>query len=267
MNPIQIAIDQLRFRIPKRLLEQAFVYRNATWRAVPQNIDSAIRNQVIRPRVLLDCDLHGGTEAWIPLDGIPYERTDDYTSVYRIPKDRTQNRSIIAALNVTFTDPMHTSAYGITAGCDNSTEMQAAQAVMDAHAQIPITSTHKVQLIGENVVCVKDSMMLPPNVYLRCILANDENLSHLQLRSYPQFTKLCELAVKSYIWNALVIEVDIGEIQGGQIIGKIKEVLDSYSDAEEHYQEYLENTFSKVLFQNDQESFTRYLKLQVGGYR
>lgn len=267
MNPISQAISQIKFRIPKRLLEEAFANRTRSWRAAAVNIDEAIRNQVIRPRVLVDCNLHGGTETWIGLEEVDYERTDDYTTVYRIPKEKTQNRSIIAVLNVTFTDALRASAFGITGGCDTSTELQAAQAVMDAHAAIPQTSTAKVTLIGENTVMVRDSMVLPPNIYLRCILANDENLSHLHYRSYPQFIKLCEHAVKAYIYNKLVIEVDVGEIQGGQVIGAIRTILDSYADQEELYQDYMINTFQRVLFMNDDESYSRMQKMLVGGYR
>lgn len=267
MGPLNYAVQQMHFRIPRRLLELVFVERTKRWRAAGGNIDEAIRNQVIRPRVLVDCDLHGGTEHWVGLETVPYERTDDYTSVYRIPKSLTQNRSIIAALNVTFTDALRSNAYGAVGGMDASTQLQAAQAVMDAHGVIPQTSTAQVQLIGENVVMVRDSMVLPPNVYLRCILANDENLAHLQLRSYPYFVKLCELAVKAFIYNKIVIEVDIGEIQGGQVIGKIKEILDSYADAEQQYEEYMTTTFQKVLFMNDQTSVDRFQKLLIGGYR
>lgn len=267
MNPITQAINQIKFRIPKRILELAFTERHHWQRASMANIDEAIRNQVIRPRVLVDCNLHGGTEVWIDLAGVPYERTDDYTSVYRIPKTSTQNRSIISVLNVTFTDPLRASAYGIASGCGNGSLLQAGQAVMDAYAQIPITSTARVQLIGENVIMVRDSMVLPPNIYVRCIVSNDENLNHLQLRSYPEFVKLVEFAVKAYIYNSLVIEVDIGEIQGGQQIGKLKEIIDGYSDANELYDEFLTNTMSKVLFMNDLETFSRHIKLLTGSLR
>lgn len=265
MNPLALVAQQMHFRIPKRLLELCFTERAQRWRGAPTNIDEAIKNQVLRPRVLLDCNLVGGTEVWLSLESVPYERTDDYTSVYRIPKSRTQNRSIMSALNVTFTDPLRGNSFGITGAVGMSTELQAAQAVMDAHASIPITSTARVQLIGENTVMVQDTMLLPPSIYIRCILANDENLNHLQLRSYPQFVKLCELAVKAYVYNKLVIEVDIGEIEGGQVIGKIKEILDSYSDSEIQYQDYMTTTFQKVLFMNDEETYRRFMAVLGGG--
>lgn len=267
MNAIQVCLNMLRFKIPERILQEAFLERSRQWRVTGLNIDEAIRNQVIRPRVLVDCNLHGGTHHWVGLEDVPYERTDDYTSVYRIPKSKTQNRSIIAVLNVTFTDALRANAFGVTGGCDASTEMQAAQAAMDAHANIPQTSTARVQLIAENTVMVRDSMVLPPNVYLRCILANDENMSHLQLRSFPDFVQLCEYAVKSYIYNKLIIDIDIGQIQAGQQIGKIKEIVESYADQEQLYTEYLLTRFAKVLFQNDDENMHRLQKLIIGGYR
>lgn len=267
MNAVMDALRQAKFQIPKRLLELAFVYRGHVWRAAPQNIDEAIRNMVIRPRVIIDTNLVGGTETWVYLQDVPYERTDDYTQVYRIPKKHTQNRSILSVLNVTFTDPMRGNSFGVAAGYNNSTTLQAGQAVMDAYAQIPITSTHKVQLIGENVVMLRDSTILPPNIYLRCVLGNDENMTHLQVRTYPMFAKLVLLAIKAFIYNSLVIEVDIGELQGGQVIGKIKEILDSYADANEQYTEYLLGTFGRVEFMNDNETYTRFLKLQIGSYR
>lgn len=267
MNAITRAVDTVKFRIPRRILEEVFVERSARWRQAPKSIDECILEQVVRPRVLVDCNLVGGTEAFVYLDDIPYERMNDYTSVYRIPKTKTQGRSILSVLNITFADPTKVSSYGIAAGAQNTTLLQAGQAVMDAYGALPVTSTHRVQLIGENTIMVRDTIVLPPDVYLRCILANDENMSHIQMRSYQAFCKLVELAVKSYIYNDQIIELDIGKIRGGQEIGKFKEIVDGYADAEEQYQEYLTTTWQKVAYMNDNETFTRFVRSLVGGYR
>jgi hypothetical protein len=48
---------------------------------------------------------------------------------------------------------------------------------------------------------------------------------------------LVEHAGKSFIDNRLEIEVDIGEIHGGRVIGKIKEILGSYANQEQIYQD------------------------------
>lgn len=267
MDAFSLALADLRFTIPERILKTVFIDRFERYRQIPRSIEDAIKQQVILPRVARDCNLIGGTEAFVSLEGLQFERQDDYTSIYRIPKNRTQGRTILSVLNVTFADPTSVSSYGVAAGCQNTTMMQAGQAVMDAQAALPVTSTAKVQLVGENTIMVRDTVILPPNVYVRVILMNDENLSHIQARSYPMFKKAVQLAVKSYIYNTYIIEMDMGELQGGANLGRFKEVIDGYADAEEMYQDYLTNTLQKVFFANDQESFRRFTTMLVGGYR
>jgi hypothetical protein len=267
MSAISKAIDEIKFRIPRPILETVFIKRALAWRQTPLSIDEHILNEVVRPRVLVDCNLCGGTEVFIPLDGMPVERGNDYTSVYRIPKNRTQGRSILSVLNITFSDPTKVSSYGVAAGSQNSTMMQAGQAVMDAMGSIPVTSTAYVQLIGENVVMVRDTVVLPANIYLRCVLMNDAEMSHLQLRSYRQFSKLVELAVKAYIYNEYIIQMDLGELHAGQNLGRFKEVIDGYADSEELYQTFIIEHWEKIQFMNDRETYTRFIRELTGGYR
>lgn len=277
MDVIQKAVDTLKFTIPRPILETVFIKRGAgigSWRddiygyrRENANIDQLIIDTVIRPRVCVDCNLVGGTEAFIPLAGLPVERANDYTSVYRIPKDKTQGRSILTALSISFTDPSRISSYGVATSTNNNAVMRAGQAVMDAMGTIPAVSTAHVQLIGENVVMVRDVIVLPANVYLRCVLANDENLTHIQPRSYRHFAKLVEHAVKAYIYNEYVIQMDLGELHGGQTLGRFKEIIDTYSDANELYETYLNETWQKVALMNDRESWTRNIRMRIGAYR
>ena len=138
---------------------------------------------------------------------------------------------------------------------------------MNAMSSIPVTSTARVQLIGENVVMVRDTVLLPANIYLRCIIANDENMSHLQLKSYRDFANLGVLAVKAFIYNDYVIKMDLGELSGGQVIGRFKEIIDTYSESEELYQTYITEKWQKISFQQDHEQMGRFLKLLIGGCR
>ena len=261
------SLDEVRFRIPRPILEAVFTERDKAWRLQPTSVESHILNEAVRPRVLVDCNLVGGAEVFIPLDGVPVERTNDYTCVYKIPKTLTQGRSIISVLNITLSDPTKASSYGVAAGSQNTAMLQLGSAVMDAHGTIPVTSTARVQLIGENVVMVRDTIVLPANIFLRCIIANDENMSHLQLRSYRAFADLVVHAVKAYIYNEYIIRLDMGELYAGQQLGKFKEIVESYSEAEQNYQDFLSGTWSKVAFQNDQEQFTRHIRLLLGGSR
>ena len=267
MMALQKAIDEVKFRVPRQILDAVFIQRDRRWRQTPISIDEHILNEVVRPRVLIDCNLSGGTEVFIPLDNTPVTRTNDYTSVYRIPKDRTQGRSIISVLNITFSDPTKVSSYGVAAGTQNTIMLQAGQSVMDAMGSIPVTSTARVQLIGENVVMVRDTVVLPANIYLRCILANDENMSHLQLKSYRPFAELVVLAVKAYIYNEYIIQMDLGELHAGQMLGRFKEIIETYAEADELYRTFLIEKWDKISVMNDTESWTRMLRTQLGGFR
>jgi hypothetical protein len=267
MMAVNKALDEIKFRIPRPVLEAVFVKRLQGWRQQPVSLDEQILQQVIRPRVLVDMNLVGGTEAIVDLNGLAFERTNDYTSIYRIPKDRTQGRSIQSVLNITYSDPTKVSTYGMAAGLHNTTMLQAGGAVMDAMGQIPVTSTAKVNLIGENVVMVRDTVILPANIYLRCILENDDNLSNIQLKSYIHVSNLVTHAVKAYIYNEYVIEMDMGELHGGQSLGRFKDIIDGYADQEELYQTYLLEKWQKVALMNDGESWNRMLRQIIGGSR
>lgn len=267
MSAVSKAITDVKFRIPMEILHIVFIKRLQQYRQNPTSIDNQILTEVVRPRVMVDCNLIGGTEVFISLEGLPFERTNDYTSIYRIPKDRSNGRSINSVLNITFTDPTRLSSYAATTQCQATPMLLMAQSVLDALGPAPITSSAYVQLIGENVVMVRDSVLIPANSYMRCILSNDESMSHLQLRSYPVFSKAVEFAVKAYIYNAYIIQMDIGELQGGHNLGRIKEVIDGYADAEQNYQDYLREVMQKVEFMNDGESFKRLLRIMTGTQR
>lgn len=267
MNPIQKALDEVKREIPRRLLEIAFKPQySATWGQAPVSIDERIMHEVIRPRVLIDCNLMGGTEAYINLKGLMTDRTDDYTTVYRIPKAKTQNRSIISVMNITFTSPDSLNYANAGNSMGGSALMNLGQGMMDAHGNIPNISTARVQLIGENVVAVRDPTIMPGFCYLRCILANDENMGHLQLKSYARFCELVVYAVKAHIYNELALEMDMGALVGGQQLGEIKNMVSEYKECNELYKTFLKEKWGKIALMNDVESYTRYLKKSIGGH-
>jgi hypothetical protein len=269
MNPITKALDEMMFRIPREILKVVFLEPYQQYRDLPSDIKERIRCLVLQPRVLVDCNLVSGVETRIDLSGLPSETVDDgYTTVFRIPKSMTDGRSILSVFDVTYGDLYNTqSGYGVYSYSRTSPALQLANAAMEAQIRTPHVGTTKVELIGENVVMVQDSIILPNNLYLRCSLENEENLSNIQARSYLVFARLVELAVKAYIYNSYVIKLDIGELRAGVQVGKIKEIIDSYADAEQMYQEHLAEKWAKVAFMNDPESMRRYMSLMIGGNR
>lgn len=269
MNPITKALDEVFFRIPRDVLDLAFIEPYRRYRDAPTNIKEAIRYEVIQQRVLVDVNLTSGEEKRIPLDDVPSEVTDNgYTRVYRIPKRMTDGRSISQVFDVSYGNAYTgMPGYGIHSYVRSGQGLQVAANIMEAHLRNPYNGTARVRLLGDNVIMVKDTAAIPQNVWLRCALDYDDTISNLKVRAYHAFCKLVELAVKSYIYNNTIIPMDVDQLRGGQSVGRIKEVIDGYSDAETMYQEYLKETWPSVAFQNDQESMERFTALLIGGSR
>lgn len=276
MDIIRNSIAEVKRRINRHILDKAFVKRTFDYRLTNQsNVDDQILTHVIRPRVLLDCNIVGGVTAMVPLDGLPVDKPNNYITIIHIPKSRTNNKSIISVSNVNYYDlgisGLYSGApgYGYNASIDmteNTAAMNGALGIMASLDRIPITSTSDAQLVAENTIMIKDVFAMPPTAVLRCTLENDENLSNIQPRSYHHFFQLVEFAVKAHIYNELIVDMDMGELQGGQQLGIFKQIVESYSDAEQNYQDKLKGWMA-VSVMNDAPAFHRFIKLAVGANR
>ncbi len=270
MNPISKAIADIKRIIPKEILNRTFLRpENGLFATATQSIDDAIRTTVIWGRVLEDTNLVGGAEIRVELTGMPYTQPDNLRRVYRIPKDKTGGRTIVSALNVSFGSSVYmaSSAGMATVGCGHSTLTDLGQAVLNSGQNIPDVSEASVQLIGENVVMVELGNYHPYFMYLRCIVAHDPYLSHLQLRSYIDFSKLCTLACKAHIYTTLVVQMGDGQLQGGQTLGVFKDIVDEYRDSNELYEEFLREKWTKIMFMNDNEKMNRFIRSSIGFQR
>lgn len=270
MNPIAKALDEVKYRIPVQILNEVFKEKGGyKFRVLPTSIDEQIRVKVIQPRVLVDCNLAGGAEVFLPVERGDVRAVEDNAYVVHFPKTLTQGRSILSVLSLSFLSP---NAMGMAGGglgntfkpCSVTPVLTAGQDVMNSFMPIPTVSSARVELIAENTILIRDTMVSVTGGHLRCILMNDENMSHLQLRTIPKFCRLVELAVKSYIYNTYTIQIDEAYLSGGQELGRFKDIVDSYADAEELYQEYLSTKWGVISMLNDRESKTRYIKLLTG---
>lgn len=270
MNPIAKALDEVKFKIPPSILNEVFREKGRyMYRNTPVSIDEQIRVKVIQPRVLVDCNLAGGAEVFVPVNKGSVQFVEDNAYVVRFPKTATQGRSILSVLSLSFLSP---SGLGMSPGmytnafkpCSVTPVLMAGQDVANSFMPIPTVSTARVELIAENTILIRDSMASITDGYLRCILMNDENMSHLQLKAIPKFCHLVVLAVKSYIYNNYSVLIDEAYLSGGQELGKFKDIVDGYADAEELYQEYLSTKWGVISMLNDRESKTRFIKLMTG---
>lgn len=265
MNLIQKSLDECRFNIPPEILELAFLRTGNTDRRLPLSLDTRIREKVIDARVIPDCDLVGGSQVLIPLQGLLPDFLDPpFSAVYRIPKDLTQGRTITSVLSVSYGDSVAVGGYYV--GPEQWNPMLDAMGqVMKSNSPIPQVSSAFVEMIGENTVFVRDAVALPTVMYLRCIVENASEMNNIKPASYHAFCKLVEYAVKAHIYVNTNIPIDQGQLQGGVTVGRIREVIDSYSDANELYSTHLQEVWRKTAFLNDPETHRRHIKMLVGG--
>ena len=263
---VQRAIQDLKYRVPLQILKETFKDDTNSWRSSPVSLDEQIMAKVIRPRVLIDCDLAQGVEAFINLDGLTPVLTDQITLVYHIPKDRTQNRSILSALSVgyvNFSLSFNSTGVGTVSPQSVNDVLNVANAVFNSHSSAPPISTAIVSLIAENTIMIRDSNRIITNNYLRCVLGNDENLNNIPFRAIPAFCKLVELAIKSYIFNTMMIKIGETYLSGGQDLGVFKTIVEGYSDAEQMYQDQL-IIWGKIALLSDKISMPRFIKSMIG---
>lgn len=259
MNAISYAISRIKQQIPQAVLKATFNDSHANNFAIAVSTDSKIREEVINNRVMVDCNLVGGAEVTIALRNCRHERVQPSVHVYTIPKDLTQGRTIISALSVAFANggiAGNMAPYGVANELDNAAKMQVA-----AISSIPYVSDARCSVIGENVVLIEHPDMTVANLYLRCVIENDSHMQHLNAKSWPNFAKLCVLACKAEIYNRNVIQVDMGKMVGGQELGAYKDTIDSYSDMQEMYEEFLTTVWSKTAIMNDPQQRQRLIRI------
>ena len=264
MNPITYALKQINFAIPKDILQKVFISNVNYNQRLPVSLDSIIREKVIEDRVMVDVNVVGGTETFISLSDLPREFLDPFTAIYRIPKYMTQGRTITRALSVSFGEGAIMGASNIAPTQGNAL-LDSAAGVLNSNLPIPIVSTAQVTLVNENTVMIADNMALPVNIYLRCWLENDSNLNHIQPTSYPDFGKMCVLATKAYVYVNSQIPMDRAYIFAGNELGRFKEIIDGYSDANDQYDTFVREVWRKVAVLNDYMAHRRHAMRILGG--
>lgn len=259
MNVIPKSIDYVKTRIPPLILAEAFTKNQYGYGFTAKTVDSQIMDLIIRPRVLVDCNLVGGLEVIINLTQSERERIDDITHVIRIPKSITNGQSILSVLHLLHMDPTKQTQYGLAGTLSGNAVLRLTQGVLDALAPLPTMSTATIELIAENTIMVKDNVLLPLSCFLRCVITQDTNMSKLRPRYYMQFCKLVELAVKAHIYNNLIVPLDEGYLKGGSELGIVKQIIEGYADAADMYDEFLVK-WAKIMVLNDRESKTRHIR-------
>lgn len=271
MNILIKILDEIKFTIPDVVLRAAFKSDiNYNIRTAPFSLDYEIRNKVLVPRFFKDCDIVGGQEAIIDLSGLQVEYLDYFSMVYVIPPERLNYKSIMSILSVGFMPygnaltAYSNTSYAIAPGGGSNDVSNAASLVMDSHGSIPDISTARADLIGDNVVMIRNNQRINSAYQLRCILTNEADLQNFNPRYAIRIADGAILCVKSYIYNKLRVDIDRGFLTGGQELGYVKEYVESLSDAETMYREFSKTVMMQISLMNNSVEHQRFIKLQLG---
>ena len=248
MNPIEDALRQIHSNIPSEILDLAFRPRIQR-----RSIDDCIQTEVIH-RVRLDCSITGGMETVIVLKPEyveasslpnPYTAFNTNTSViYRIPPAERQNRAISDCISVSYPVGYGSGSLFTTSGA-GATVGQLACDALSSHTYAGALPTPTPIILSGDLV----KLVPPTNLYvanlpwlLRCKLSYDDEFTNLNRRAVRPLANLILSACKSYIYTKLIVQIDRGFLEYGHEVGTIKDIVSSYQNEEEKYQELL-NSF------------------------
>lgn len=268
MNAISTALREISFKIPRELLEITFNRNEGYYTHNITTLDEKIMNAVIRPRVLIDANIVGGVSLIIALQGMVPAEYDPYNTVYYIPPESIGYRNIISVLSAVM------FPYGLVSSGGNTNYNYFAQnglnsvvdamgRVYDSVANVAIISNATPMLIGTNTVLIKENYRVVSSYGLKCVVDNETNLQNINPRSHLAFANLCVLAVKSYIYNKLIVKTGKAYLESGQELGEIRNLIDEYRDAEEQYSLYLNEKWRPVSYMNDIPNYNKFIKSMV----
>lgn len=273
MDAVSYAINRIKNAIPAEILNIVFT-QNRTYRGVnnsynAQSIDEAIRREVIENKVRIDIDPYSGTEIDIPLRRCEIESENINKHIIRVPDSLTQGRHITSVKHLSFIDlsgdyvsgSPSTFMNNSSSVCGNGLLVQGANSILSNVEGVAVTSTADIYVIGDNILLAEGVITAFGSIRVK--ISYDEGFSQLPVTVHPRFGELCVLACKSYIYNHLAIRMDAGILFSGETLGKIKEIVDSYSDSEELYHQFIEEKWRVTSHFADKRVRRRMLGLRL----
>ena len=244
-NAIDVALKRIMHQIPPEILNLAFASGNPMYGG--SSIHASIISNVIKGRVLSDCNLVGGRTISITLDSSwvePTVRNDsEYyagvgtNSIYRIPAHARDNADIVQVHHVGQPMPFN-----------GGMQIQDARSASICGYLNDLKSTWNGGGMGGSPipeVLQGDLIRLHPGHMshipwvLVCRIAYDGDFNNLNIGAINKLGNLAVIATKMYVHTTTIVKLDRGYISGGAEIGIIREIISGWGDLEELYQEHL----------------------------
>ena len=259
MGAVEYSLSYILETVDETVLELALREKHRTINNII-TLEEKIRTQIIISKVLRDVKLLSGIRKSIPLDKCRLKQMEDtFDYVIEVPNTVLSGRDIVSASTITLSGP---NTKNVTSG---NGILDAGSRILDSYASSPVIEVSRLELIGKNIILATVEGYEPhlTSGYLECNLASGNNMSHIHPRSYRDFAKLCRKAAQSVIYTKLYSKLDEGYVKGGHNISRIKDIVDSFSDAEEQYDELLDG-WEKIERLNNRKFNSEFIALQLG---
>ncbi|EEG8191050.1 hypothetical protein G7N79_000631 [Salmonella enterica] len=254
MNVIDYCLRKIRQHIPAPILQAAFVPENLKLLGIASSVDNEIQQRVIREILVPEISRMGQYQE-VDLQGVPWDNdTQDYFSrVYYLDDIKTGGRPILDAhISVT---PVAGQAYTMPpAGSylDGATSgvLASTQQVVDSQSAMPRIASPEVEVLGPNTIRIKDPGMFVYSTKLVVKYELSQEMNEIKPAFYPVVGELAVMAVKQYIYNTMIFDMDSGKLENGMEFGAFRNVIESYSDAGQMFEDTLPK-MQRCLVHND----------------
>lgn len=258
MDALNYALNRVKLAIHPEILNIAFseYSRMANNRV---SLDEHMLSTVIRPIVLVDCNVVGGIQTTIPLGNCTINYLSNREFIVDVPKILTNGKSIVTVLSL-----VSNVVYNQATSYSNMSPLQSAGLnMMNNIGTENVIQTSRLELIADNLVLIADPTIHLIDGVLRCVIENMDNMGNINPRSFDAFGQLCVLAVKSWIYNYMVVKLDKGYVYGGHELGVVTDIIGNYSDMYNEYREYLTTKWGKIAFMNNSVGNDRLIRSMI----
>jgi len=265
-------IARLTRSVPQEILRVAF---DDGGRGASVSIDAHIKREIIEAHVLPELNATCGKPKQIPLLGGYLVPTTDARrtfsgammvgSIFQIPANEREDRPIVEVRGLSFG-----FAYSQQAGQVSPLSMAGqgdsmaslARAVLSSHTLADGNITPRAILRSGNLIQVVPNMMAE-GILCNCVLGYDAEFTNIPGGMLDPLTRYVIAVTKGYIYNKLTIQIDQGQLLGGAMLGRFKEIVDRYEqEGSDEVQATLLDNFrgGSIL---DPDNFRRYLRLAL----
>ena len=255
---MDVTLTRIRHNIPEEILEVAFATEedNLLERGQIPLLEK-IKKTVIRDRLMVDCNLFGGTSTKIPLVLEYHERTAGfwkggvYTSplycIYRIPPEARNGLPIVAVNGLS----LNPGTGNFSSGWGGASISGIGGEILSSRtfANEPVYPIPK--LLAGDLIKLQPGQMSHMDFVLSCKLSHDPDFSNMGASAINVFAELALCAVKAYIYNKLKIKIDKAFISGGSEITSFKEIVDGYAEENTRYLELLDEYFGASCLEHE----------------